>query len=152
MPNVPTFCDTCGTAFPSGLEANNSSISISNFVAGPCPKCGGMGHMPDGLYNIAGNSIEILANSPRSISDLERIAQILKSAKQRSATPEEITSTLKKELPELSSIADAVPKTRAELYAFVAIILTIIGMLINARSNKESSRIDVQQLKPGHIS
>lgn len=146
MPDVPAFCDTCGTAFRSGLSAGKASISISNVAAGPCPKCGGMGHVPDGLYKIAGNTIEVLANSHRSASDLGRIAQVLNNAKQRSATPQEIASTLKKELPELSTLADAVPRTRAELYAFVSIILAIITLLITNLSKNESPRIEVQQV------
>lgn len=146
MPDVPAFCDTCGTAFPSGFFAENSSFSLSNFVAGPCPNCGGMGHVPDGLYNIVGNSIKVLANSKRSSSELLRIAERLRAAKQRNATPDEMSATLKEELPELSSIADTIPKTRAELYAFITVILTIIGMIVTSLSSKESPRIEVHQV------
>jgi hypothetical protein len=146
MPDVPAFCDTCGAAFPSGFFAEDASFSLSNFIAGPCPKCGGMGHVPDGLYNIVGNSINILANSRRSSSELIRIAERLRSAKQRNATPDEISATLKEELPELSSVADTIPKTRAELYAFITVILTIIGMIVTSLSGKESPKIEVHQV------
>ena len=47
MPLVPAFCDICGTAFSSGWNIENSTdIGFSNCQAGPCPACGGMGHIP----------------------------------------------------------------------------------------------------------
>jgi SEC-C motif len=151
MPDVPAFCDSCGTAFRSGLVANDSSFSVSNFVSGPCPNCGSMGHVPDGLYRIAGDTIQILANSQRSVSHLQQIAEILRNAKQHGASPADIASTVKNELPELASLADTVPRTRAELYAFVSIILSIITILIAALNRNESPRIEIQNVMNGVI-
>jgi hypothetical protein len=50
MPVLPAICDQCSTLFNSGFMAENSrNITIEDFTTGPCPHCGGMGHVPDGV-------------------------------------------------------------------------------------------------------
>jgi len=69
MPNLPAFCDSCGTIFPSGIVVENSNnITINNVESGPCPNCKSTGHIPDGIYNVIGKTIEIL-NAPNNSSN-----------------------------------------------------------------------------------
>ena len=75
---VPAVCDNCGAIFPSTFEVSNSTdISFSGCGSGPCPACGGQGHIPDGVYNFIGNTIELLSGPKRSVSELQRLALIL---------------------------------------------------------------------------
>jgi SEC-C motif len=147
MTRVPAVCDTCGSFFPSPIEVSNSSnITFAGNKVGPCPRCGGMGHIPDGTYNFIGNTIEVLSGPKRSRSDLERLAEILRSARNRGATAEQVREQVKKEVPELSSLTDALPKTRAELYAFVAIILTVLTLLLAEIRKGNQPNIEVTQV------
>ena len=57
---------------------------------------------------------------------LERLAQILREARQRNASVHEVNETIQQETPNLSTLADVLPRTRNELYAFLAIVLTAI--------------------------
>ena len=125
MPSVPAFCDTCSTVFNSGFFVENSTnISFSGNRSGPCPKCGGMGHVPDGVFNFIGNTIEILSAPERTISELSRLAQIFRDAKANSETKEQVVSRIEKEIPALSKLAKLLPENRAELYGFLALVLT----------------------------
>jgi SEC-C motif len=124
MPSVPAFCDTCSTVFNSGFFVENSTnISFSGNRSGPCPKCGGMGHIPDGVFNFIGNTIEILSAPERTISELSRLAQIFRDAKANSETKEQVASRIEKEIPALSKLAKLLPENRAELYGFLALVL-----------------------------
>src|SRR4030065_663226 len=115
MPLIPAFCDTCGTVFNSGVFVENSTnISFTGNRAGPCPKCGGMGHIPDGVFNFIGNTIEILSAPERTISELMRLVQILREAKANSETREQVASRIEKELPALSKLGKLLPENRAE--------------------------------------
>src|SRR5512136_1169416 len=59
---VPAVCDSCGVIFSSVFEVSDSTnISFYGCGSGPCPKCGGDGHIPDGVYNFIGNTIELLS-------------------------------------------------------------------------------------------
>lgn len=141
---VPAVCDNCGTIFPSGFEVRNSTnISFSGCGAGPCPVCGGMGHIPDGVYNFLGNTIEFLSGPSRSIAELERLAALLERAKTSNATSQAVAKEIDESIPELSSIKDWLPKTRSELYAFIALLLSALSLMISQSESEEPSKVEV---------
>lgn len=143
---VPAICDNCGTIFPSAFEFSNSiNVSFSNCGSGPCPSCGRNGHVPDGVYNFIGNTIELLSGPSRSIAELERLALSLKRLKVERVSPEQVAQIFH-DTPELSTLSDALPKTRNELYAFIAIILSIITIIIGQLKSENKEKIEVNQV------
>jgi hypothetical protein len=147
MTRVPAVCDRCGAFFPSPIEVNNSTnITFSGVGAGPCPRCGGTGHVPDGTYNFIANAIELLGGPQRSKSDLQRLAEMLRAAQARGASAQEVKEQVAKEIPELQSLADALPKTRSELYAFITIILTILTLVLTEVRRGKDEKIEVSQV------
>lgn len=147
MPAIPAFCDTCGTAFPSGFSFDNASnITLSGCRSGPCPSCGGMGHIPDGVFNFIGNTIEILSAPQRTIRELTRLAQILRDAKEKQQTNEQVAEKIKNEIPSLSPLADLLPKNRGELYGFLAVVLAAIQLLTQAPQPAQNITINVTQV------
>ena len=141
---VPAVCDNCGTIFPSSFEVSNSTnISFSGCGAGPCPVCGGMGHIPDGVYNFLGNTIEFLSGPSRSIAELERLAALLERAKTSNASSQAVAKEIDESIPELSSIKDWLPKNRSELYAFIALLLSALSLMINQSDSGEPSKVEV---------
>jgi hypothetical protein len=133
MPSLPAFCDTCGTAFPSGFVFENSTnVTLSGNKSGPCPNCGGMGHIPDGVFNFVGSTIEILSAPKRTVKELNRLAQV--------------AAQIKQELPELSSLANLLPKNREELYGFLALILAAIQLLTQSPQSSQNITINVSQV------
>jgi RNase P subunit RPR2 len=151
MPLMPAFCDNCGTVFSSGVYGDNAlQTTFVNCTAGPCPKCGGIGHIPDGVYNLVGSAIEFLSGPQRTIDELKRLSELLNIAKEKQFTPEKINEELEKELPQfLSLLKDILPKTKTELYSFIGLILTAITILINSSnlsSNKTISKTEIQQI------
>jgi DNA-binding transcriptional MerR regulator len=147
MTRVPAVCDKCGAFFPSPIEAQNAThITFANVAVGPCPKCGGNGHVPDGTYNFIGTAIEFLGGPERSRRDLERLAAVLHDAKRRGASIEEIREAVKKETPELKSLTDLLPTTRTELYAFIAIIISILSLLLSQSRAETRTTIEVNQV------
>jgi hypothetical protein len=78
---------------------------------------------------------------------LLRVSDIaLKKARQQQSTTQELSEKIQNELLELSSLKDILPKTRTELYAFVAIILTIITILITSWSRNHTPKIEINQV------
>lgn len=151
MPLMPAFCDNCGTVFSSGVFGDNAlQTTFVNCTAGPCPKCGGTGHIPDGVYNLVGSAIEFLSGPQRTIDELKKLYILLKLAKEKQYAPEKINEELEKELPQfVSLLKDILPKTKTELYSFIGLILTAITILINSANltaNKTISKTEIQQL------
>jgi hypothetical protein len=148
MPAVPAICRTCGTVFPSGIVAENSrDISFTGSTAGPCPNCGGTGEIPDGLYDFVGDTVRVVARSGYSRGQLERVAALLVQARQARTPAADVVAALEDEAPELSEIAKRllVPKTPADLVAWLALLLLVVQML-TAKPSSDLSEKDVERL------
>jgi hypothetical protein len=143
---LPAVCDQCGTIFQQrAIKLQNvQHASFTNVSVGPCPKCGGMGHIPDGVYNVIGNVIEVVSAPAHSRTDLERIAEIFRQARERKESPEEVAAKVRRDVPSLSKIADLLPHDRAEMYAFVQVVLAAIALYIALKSG--SPNITVNQV------
>jgi hypothetical protein len=143
---LPAICDNCGAVFPSGFAVSGTVIRCKS---GPCPACGSTGSVPDGTYQIAGNVIRLLAGPQKTINQLHSLVAVVTEARKIVKEPNSALEKIKREAPELSSIADALPKTRNELYGFLTLILMIIGTIIAAGAlfkDQDPSDDEVQSL------
>jgi len=120
--------------------------TFSNCSSGPCPTCGGMGHIPDGVYNFIGNTIELLSGPSRTRLELERLAEILSRAREQRASLDQVSERIQKEIPEMSSLRELLPKTRSELYSFIAIIITVIGLILGQIKQGGSARVTINEV------
>ena len=117
---VPAFCDTCGTVFPSGFNVENSTVTFASCTAGPCPVCGGMGRIPDGVFGFFGNTINILSAPTRTREELGRLANIIEEARAKRQTPQHVADQIRKEVPKMASVADLlIPKSAGDFYALL---------------------------------
>lgn len=151
MPHVMAVCDTCGTFFPSGIFAENAfETTFAGCTASPCPLCGGIGHIPDGTYNFTQDTIELLQGPAATVSELERLAQILREAREHNASVEEVRETIQQETPNLSELSRLLPRTRNELYAFLAVVMAAIQLILSTASaqgvNIQEVDIDFNQV------
>ena len=147
MPEMPAFCQNCGAIFGSGMVFENCrNLRLSGNTA-QCPKCGGIGKIPDGVFDIVGNIINVLNATKDTVNNLNKLNNLLNDAKKENYSHEEIQSKIKEELPELSSLSDVLPKTRNELYAFIALILTTLGLAISFLSSSNDNTISELKIK-----
>jgi hypothetical protein len=142
MPAVPAFCDTCGTAFNSGLFVENSkNISFAGNRSGPCPRCGGMGHVPDGVFNFIGNTIEILSAPERTVSELLDLAKILREARDKGENTEQVAARIQKELPSLLVLAKLLPTNKSELYGFLGVVIAAVALYTQSGDKPPSQTV-----------
>ncbi|HEV2092954.1 MAG TPA: hypothetical protein VGR18_07290 [Rubrobacter sp.] len=140
---MPTICNECGRFFSADQFFHLPGIIDFNEVeVGPCPYCGGMGHIPDGTYNFVGDVTQVLQAPQRTYDELRKLAYVLSEAQERGADAEEIIADIERETPELASITDLLPRNRAEWYAFIALILTVIQLLMSAPSRVQDVNVD----------
>lgn len=127
MPNVPAICEVCETIFPSGFNVSGQNITLVGNRSGPCPKCGGMGVVPDMTLSSVGDALEVLWTTKESLELLKKIEKIFQTARGEKTSRDDLVKVIEKEAPELSNLIDILPKTRPELYAFLGIILLAVG-------------------------
>lgn len=144
MPVFPAFCDSCDTVFDSGFYfEQNANVTLKGNTGGRCPKCGGIGHVPDGVFNFVGNTIQVLSAPERTIEELTRLARIIHRAKANDETREQVASHIEKELPSLAGFVKLLPHNKIELYGLLALILPIILALTQSPNVVHNTTINV---------
>ena len=143
MPTMPAFCDTCGTIFGSGIQIENSAnISFSGCTAGPCPKCGGNGNVPDGIYSFFDQTIHILSAKERTREEFAKLAALLKAAKQRNTSANELAAEIEQKVPSLSMLGVLLPKDRNETLQYISLLLAIISIVIALKPSAPSITVN----------
>ncbi len=143
MVHIPAFCDNCGAAFNSGIVVNNCrNLTLSGNRSGPCPRCGSMGSVIDGVFNVAGDVIEILSAPQRTLDSLNRLSQVLRTAATEKQSPDEIARNIEAKAPEYSSISKYIPKNATELVAWLTLIFLAI-QTINQLGKDEPPNVNI---------
>lgn len=141
---MPAFCDSCGLIFksPIALGNNVSNVSIQGAKV-VCPNCRNIARIPDGIYNSIKNGIEFVSGPDISVKRLKDLSQVIQNIRDQNLTNNEVEKIIKEDAPELQKLADVLPKTRNELYAFLAIILSILTLLISQCESGEEKNINI---------
>jgi hypothetical protein len=135
------------TVFNSGIFVENATLTT--FVGnrcGPCPNCGGMGHIPDGVFNFIGNTIEILSAPERTNAELKRLAEIIREARAKVETREQVASRIERELPSFSFITNLLPENKVELYGFLSLALTALASFTSLSATPHVTTVTVNQV------
>lgn len=152
MVTIPAVCSNCGALFYApNLVGGSGKVEFRNSRLGPCPVCGGVGDIIDGVYDAATNTARLLISSATKPHQLKKLEEIFLAAQRQELSREQIQEKVTKEIPELQSLRDWLPTTRNELYAFIGIILALITLITTtvlsvAQSNKSVSEQEVQEL------
>ncbi|CAN5384245.1 hypothetical protein BH10BAC1_BH10BAC1_12850 [soil metagenome] len=136
---IPAFCDNpnCNSIFSSGIEvANSRNVTLVGNKSGPCPNCGGMGHIPDGVFNFIENTIEILSAPGKTIEELKVFTSIIKEAYEKKLSHEAVADKIKKEAPSFSRIIDIFPKTKDEWYSFIGLALMVASLVYSQKTTE----------------
>lgn len=137
MPYVPAFCNTCGTIFSSGIfieNCVNMTLSLSGNTAGPCPKCGGIGHIPDGVFSFIGDTIKILNAPERTTEELQYLFKILKTQQKENINIYSLQQKVEEESPQLSPVVNALLKNKQDVYQWITIIIMVLQLILGKQS------------------
>lgn len=135
--NMPAICNTCGTAFPSGFVFENCrNVSLQGNKSGPCPKCGGMGDIPDGVFDFIDNTIKIISANYKTFEALSKIYNVVREIKNENLTNNEISKRINENIPELSHILSS-----PSALIYIPIILEALIRLVEFYFNLTSAEI-----------
>lgn len=127
MPNIPAVCinPSCNTVFPSGFALEGCSATFIDNASGPCPKCGGMGKIPNGNYQALRDGIFATLFNIADIAKLTEIKQVLETAKKDPKLQEK----LEKIEPKFKN-QEAIIDWAKEHQVIINLILQFIAVLI----------------------
>jgi hypothetical protein len=147
----PAFCPTCGFIFQSSLISISGGGTVKDLkITGAretCPACGAMAELPDGTFDVVGDTIHVLSASQLTLERLRRLEAILKGAQRGEMSDEAAAEAVAAEDPELARLIEALrPKMGKAVLGFILIVLQILGTQWLAEHRDHSAtREDVQQ-------
>jgi hypothetical protein len=149
MPGLPAICDTCLTVWDPRVfdVANSTYIDIKDVTVRPCPSCGGVGHIPDGIYSVTTDTISVVATTAKSAQSLATLLRILQQARNRRSTAAELATSLEQEqAANLKPVADLVrqlPK-KLDIKYWIGIAIAVAALLEGQVTDHKVDRIESQ--------
>ena len=104
--------------------------------------------MLGGTYHVAEDTIELLQGPERTVSELERLREILREAREGGADIEEVKSAVQREFPEWGHALARllVPKTPGEFYGLLSLVVAIIGVLLAYERSEQAKDAKPDQI------
>lgn len=134
MPVIPAVCQRCGTVFPSEYRVDNSTgITFAGNLSGPCPRCGRMGRIPDGMFNFIGDAAEVIESSDIATDRLQELIDLVRGlATDPSITPEQVVDAVAEKAPGLNPVMRKylAPQSAADFYAMLAVLIALLTLLL----------------------
>lgn len=135
MALVPVFCDNpaCQTVWASAgvIGGNATSIRMTGNKVGPCPNCGGMGSVPDGVYNLVDDTLEIvsLASGGLSIDALQRLIGSVRRASTTNESAAAFKARVAAETPDLAPVVNVFMRQSSSSGSFQQQLVTFLTIL-----------------------
>ncbi len=137
MALVPAVCEreTCGAVFATPNVLGGGlwrDIEFKGVKVGPCPACGAMGRIPDGVFNFTENTIELLSAPEHSREDLRRLAAVLAGLDIAALDRDAVVAAMERESPGLgAALAALLPQDRGEWLAYMGILLGVVQIMLS---------------------
>ena len=152
MPQPLAVCEK-GHFFQSGFgfDPGDTGVTVTLTVQSApkiCPECEANARVLGGSYHIAKDTIELLQGPERTVSELERLREILRVARESGASAEEVRSTVQREFPEWGQALAKllVPKTPGDFYGLLTLIVAIIGALLAYEQLEQAKDTEPDQI------
>jgi len=136
FPPITAICNTegCGTAWPTSVAGKfTSGIKFTGCTVSPCPKCGGVGRIPDGTYT----EFAIALNDPRDVAVVKAALEALYRRAKRGADAAQIGKDISRNYPFLAPLKPFLPKDAAGLGAYLLAGIAFASLLRECKSRPE---------------
>ncbi|MGI0509105.1 SEC-C domain-containing protein [Burkholderia sp. ZZQ-2] len=131
MARLPAICDRCGTTFPSGMKMENGVHDnlFTGCKSGPCPKCGGMGSIPDGIYGVLDGLIQFAHAGEFPHKRLEMLEQIALAARKDGWSADQFKEEAEKQAPGAAKLLSWLPSNKDQWYVFIGLLIAALALL-----------------------
>jgi hypothetical protein len=144
---LPMICGNCNAVFPSSfvIEGEARDIRLSNVSVGPpCPVCGSMGWIPDGLFESV-DGVVLALEAPGGAEGLEQLEALLEQWQREPPSPAEAVETLRAQAPPLAAFLERyAPTDSASLATWIMVLVMIVQLFRGC--HEQGQQVTVQDI------
>ena len=146
MTLISAFCEnaSCGSVFFSNSAFHIGPGATVNMIGnkiGPCPLCGSLGNVPDGIYT----AFEQRLTNPTQVAAIQKVMRIISEHTILKSSPQNLRSSLIKEVPALSKW---LPNNFKELMQFITALMVVLQFLYNVYGDHKEEPKPLQTPPP----
>lgn len=147
----PAFCAHCGLIFESRLIGFGEGARVEKLTLEgnleTCPRCGKWAELPEGTFNIVGETIQVLSASQLTRERLQRLAAILERARTGEISEAAARQAVEDEAPAFRPIMERFgPRMRkAWVFLLLAIFNALIAQGIAELRDDAATRADLER-------
>lgn len=149
MAPIPVICESCGRLFlaPRLIGGTGSArITFVNSRVRPCPYCGGIGRIPDGVYELAEGVIRYLGDAGLSPVQLRTLQTVLTQASDADAAPDDVAAKVRDSVPNAVGLLTFLKSPSGlALATWLMFLVALIGILI-AHSDAQLTPAEIEQI------
>jgi hypothetical protein len=142
----PAFCPNCGLIFESRLfsiEGGGTHLVRLQGNKEGCPRCGAWAELPDGTFDVVGDTIHVLSASDLTRERLLRLQTILEAAQAGEVSDDEVAKAVAEEVPELAPLlARLRPKMGRALIFFLLAVVQLLAAQVLAEHREHAATLD----------
>ena len=132
MATLPVFCNSCDAVWGARNVIGGTGaagIEIRNVAVGPCPKCGGTGNVPDGLYNLMDDTLTVVQSAGLPPTTLQNLISLLESLSRGEITEEQVAERVEDEVPDLAPIVN-VYLQKPDRLRWIMVLIAVLTVLM----------------------
>jgi SEC-C motif len=132
MAPLAAVCGSCRRLFVTdnsfGVTGGGSTeATLEDVEVGPCPYCGGMGHVPDGAYELSETVMRCIGSL--TAEDKISLLSIATLARNQDLTADEVADRIEKEVPAAAGLAAALWESSTPIAAWLAVSIALLAWL-----------------------
>ena len=92
-----------------------------------------MGHIPDGVYDGIANVLTLVSGPESSVGEIRKLAALLRRARQKNLSPEEIVEEIKSKTPKFAPLGEFISsrQSRMEMIGWLGLVLMPLSLLLS---------------------
>jgi hypothetical protein len=151
MALLPVICGTLWAA-PNVIGGDATNVQFLRVQVGPCPQCGGMGTVPDGVYSLVDDTIRAVGSigpAGPSREALQSLIDLLTRERDVGSSPSEISDRVSDELPEFAGLFSQLTAkmgSSAGVAAWLAVVIALLQWLVSC-SKDQDVKVVINQTK-----
>lgn len=143
-------CRNCGQQFPvNNVFGGSGGIAIQGITYGPCPFCGGVGDLQDGVYNLENDVASLISEPGQTLETFLALSRVIENSRANREAPTETVKKIEEISPTAARIARLLP--HPNIPAYLSLLVAIAALVVQLQQppplTAEGAAILLQQAR-----